>query len=59
MKAYLDANGTIHVQAETQLEAYALSRWAKENFNPQNRVFNADGLEVIWGVRESPEPAQA
>jgi hypothetical protein len=53
MKAYIDANGTIHVQAETQLESYALSRWAKENFNPEKQVFDAAGLEIIWGVRES------
>lgn len=32
MKATIDANGVITLEAETSLEAYALRRWSDESF---------------------------
>lgn len=31
MKAYLDVKGVIHIEAETPVEAYALSHWTQDN----------------------------
>ena len=51
MKAELSENGTLTVSAETPLEAYALRRWAEENF-PGDGTFKSDSFLVIHGAKE-------
>lgn len=38
MKATIDENGQLIIQAETPLESYALNRWCDNNFSQRNEL---------------------
>lgn len=54
MKATIDANGVLMVQAETELEAYALERWSIDNMQPGSRILSEHFL-VRYALPEPPE----
>jgi hypothetical protein len=45
MKATITIDGMLRVEAETELEGYALSKWADENMTKRSAP---DNLEVSW-----------
>jgi len=49
MKATINANGILVVEAETDLEAYALKKWSEDNFQtyPNNM---SEHVTVKWGL---------
>ena len=50
MKSYLDRNGIIHIEAETEVEAYALKTWLDKN-GINDRV---DKIVYSWGLKKKP-----
>lgn len=53
MNASIDELGTLHVQAETPLESYALRKWADENFSSDGSMHKwaTGSLVVNLGVQ--------
>lgn len=50
MKAKIDATGVLKVSAETELESYALRRWADENHEVIDGKSVCDKVLVTWGI---------
>lgn len=53
MKATIDAQGVLRVQAETELEAYALEQWATANIQPG--VIWSEHFLIRYALPEPPE----
>jgi hypothetical protein len=49
MKATITINGMLKIESETELEGYALSKWADENMT---KMSTPDNLEVCWHAEE-------
>lgn len=69
MKATIEYDGTLRVEAENTLEAYALSKWGDDNFqhntlpsvlivsNPLSADWHEEGEQVILAREpQRPEP---
>ena len=50
MKATITIDGMLRVEAETELEGYALSKWADDNMP---KLSTTDNLEVCWYSKEA------
>jgi hypothetical protein len=58
MTATIDKDGILMIEAETELEAYALSKWADENFtSEENTAYLSPRLQqnilVIYGLEKA------
>ena len=50
MKVDIDEKGLMHIEPETGLEAYALSKWAYDNF--ARDVYKASNIIINLQVKE-------
>jgi hypothetical protein len=48
MKAEIKLNGLLIIQAESELEAYALSTWVEEN--NADKAFNPEKIQFRWDI---------
>lgn len=55
MKAEIKIDGTLKIQAETELEGYALQMWVDKNWNPScSRSITTENIELSWNI-EKPD----
>ena len=55
MKVKIDEYGELHVYAESGLEAYALNKWADDNF----KITTGQGINMMIHTRVEPVDAIA
>ena len=42
--------GILHIKAETEIEAYALSRWVKDNIHECTGEINKESIGFDWSL---------
>jgi len=48
MEAKIDVTGMLIIEAETELEAYAISKWSEENMGQGKEPL----MQLSWGLAE-------